>query len=260
MKAAKEISKVISAFLLFAFVVSSGSMAWSPKGSLNFRSLALAAEESNEEEPEPFSTERQVVSDPLESMNRTFFKFNDKLYFWFLKPVAQVYGKVLPQGFRVDLRNAYHNILMPVRLVNTTLQGKFKGAGIELLRFGINSTIGVVGMIDVAAKDFNLDSQDEDFGQTMGFYGMKPIVYVVWPFLGPSSLRDTIGLGADTFLSPITYISPDIFTSAGIKAGTMVNSTSLRIGEYEDFKKSALDPYVSMRDIYLQNRASEIQH
>jgi phospholipid-binding lipoprotein MlaA len=214
--------------------------------------------ESNGED-DPFKVEPQKVADPLEKFNRAMFHFNDKLYFWFLKPVSRVYQAFIPQGVRICIRNAYYNVLMPVRLLNCTFQGKFHDAGTELARFTINTTLGAGGMFDFANTEYKLQKHDEDFGQTLGRYGMSSYAYITWPLLGPSSVRDSLGSVVDAFMNPLTYISPEPWVSPAIRGGTTVNNTSLVLGEYEDFKASALDPYVSLRDAYLQNRARAIQ-
>jgi phospholipid-binding lipoprotein MlaA len=208
------------------------------------------------------------MPDPLKPFNRLMFQFNDKLYFYALKPIARVYKFVLPEPVRLSVRNAISNITMPIRLVNCLLQGKMKGAGIELSRFMINSTFGVLGLFDVAKKDDNLDKQDEDFGQTLGHYGLKEGFYIVWPVFGPSTVRDTIGMLGDYFSNPVLYLNP---TSelAGINvnrdnptvvgATDKVNKISLNLGVYEEFKESSIDPYISMRNAYLENRRNKIK-
>jgi phospholipid-binding lipoprotein MlaA len=200
-----------------------------------------------------------VVSDPLEKWNRAMFKFNDRAYFWVLKPIARAYGTVMPEPLRVGVNNAFDNVVFPVRFLNCTFQGKFKYAGKEFARFIINSTIGIAGMVDVAARDFNLPEKDEDTGQTLGYYGLGPGIYIVWPFFGPSNLRDTFGKAADGFMDPIYWVGLDWLEDAGITAGKYMNRLSLKIGEYEDFKAAAVDPYVSMRHAYMQYRAQQIK-
>jgi len=248
---------VISSLLTFCFPMENANMRFND--ILSFQSVVLAAEETPEAE-EPFEKEHMAVADPLEGLNRGIFKFNDKLYFWFLKPVSSAYATVTPQGIRVAVRNAFHNVAMPIRFVNCALQGKGRAMGTELARFVINSALGLGGLIDFASREYNLNPHDEDTGQTLGVYGMKPVLYIVWPVFGPSSVRDTLGMAGDYFLNPLYYLSPDYYVSAALKAGKTVNDTSLRLGEYEDFKKSALDPYISMRDAYLQYRADEIRN
>lgn len=212
-----------------------------------------------EDEKDPFAVEQQVVSDPYESLNRMTHKFNDKFYFWFLKPVATVYATIIPEGLRVCFRNVFKNADYPVRLVNCTLQGKFKGAAVETGRFVINSTLGMGGFFEIASRDFDLHPYDEDTGQTLGFYGVPAGPYIHVPVLGPNSTRDLVGTAADVFMNPAHYFIPDMWVSAGIKGGRITNNASLRLGEYEDFKAAAVDPYVSMRDAFYQYRTEEIK-
>ena len=200
-----------------------------------------------------------VVSDPLEPVNRFFFVFNDTLYFWVLKPVATGYGEVVPLGVRTSARNFFSNVATPVRLGNCLLQGKFEGAGTELLRFVINTTLGVGGLGDPAGTRFNLKGCNEDLGQTLGVYGLGQGFYIVWPVLGPSSVRDTLGDAGDSFLDPVLYLVPSLPARLGIEAFDRINEVSLTIGAYEALKKAALDPYVALRDAYLQRRQSLVK-
>jgi phospholipid-binding lipoprotein MlaA len=187
------------------------------------------------------------------------FQFNDKFYFWLLKPVSQIYGMFIPPGIRNCIHNGFDNLRFPTRFVNNVLQGKFKAAGIETARFVINSTLGVAGLFELAAPGFNLPPPPaKDTGQTLAFWGLKPGFYIIWPVLGPSTVRDSFGLAGDTFLNPLYYLPEKFLTGVAIRAGILVNNTSLAIGDYEDFKKAALDPYASMRQAYLQYRENQI--
>ena len=225
---------------------------------------AVRYAQSGLDEPirDPFDEEMAAppptVPDPLEPLNRAFFVFNDKLYFWVLKPVARAYRAVLPQPARVAVRNVFRNLGSPVRAVNCLLQGKVDGLGRELLRFFVNSTAGMGGLADVAQHAWQMGPEDEDFGQTLGRAGAGAAVFINWPLLGPSNLRDTIGLVGDFFLSPFNYLTETTEGVVALWALREVNETSLRIGEFEAFKKAALDPYVAMRDAYHQNRESKI--
>lgn len=194
------------------------------------------------------------VSDPLEPVNRAFFCFNDKLYFWVLKPVAWGYTAVVPQPARRGVKNFFSNIATPVRLVNCAIQGEFKGAWVELERFAINTTIGVAGFGDPAKNWWALEKVNRDLGQTLGRYGIGPSFYIHWPIIGPSCARDTVGYVGDLFLDPVSYLVPNLEYYVGIKSYDTVNNTSLQAGEYEDFKKAAIDPYVALRDAYYQYR------
>jgi phospholipid-binding lipoprotein MlaA len=200
------------------------------------------------------SAEPVVVSDPLEPVNRAFFYFNDKLYFWLLKPVSKGYSMVVPQPARRGVKNFFSNIATPVRLVNCTLQAEFEGAWVEVERFAINTTIGVVGFGDPARNWWNMEKRDADLGQTLGRYRLGPSIYINWPILGPSCVRDTVGYVGDLFLDPVNYLVPKFEYNLGIKSYDTVNGTSLRQGEYEDFKNAAIDPYVALRDAYYQYR------
>ncbi|AKJ63436.1 VacJ family lipoprotein [Kiritimatiella glycovorans] len=194
------------------------------------------------------------VPDPLEPFNRAMFQFNDKLYFWVLKPVAQGYSKILPEMTRKGVGNFFSNLESPVRVVNSALQGKFEDSGAALARFLVNTTAGGLGFTDPAAKKFDVPPPNEDLGQTLGSYGMGEMFYIVWPVLGPSNVRDTIGMVGDGFLDPLYYAEMKTWEEVALKAGDRINALSMRLGEYEQFKQDALDPYVSMRDGYLQRR------
>jgi len=198
------------------------------------------------------------VADPFEPVNRALFVFNDRLYFWLLKPVARGYAFLVPEFARIGIRNALENVKMPVRLVNSLLQGKVKGAGRELARFTINSTIGMAGLFDPAKTGFEIAASDEDTGQTLAAVGLGHGAYLVIPFWGPSSLRDAVGLGGDIFLNPLWFLFDDPWTSVWIYAGKSVNNTSLVIGEYEDIKAAAIDPYLAVRDGYVQYRQGQV--
>ena len=261
MKSPYRVLIAVSAFLLVSSILSTPRGGLSSLANAASPSVAPAENQENDEEFEPFAetTKIEYAPDPLESMNRVFFQVNDKLYFWFLKPVSQIYGTFIPPGIRICIRNGFDTLRHPSRFVNNVLQGKFKAASIETGRFIINSTLGFAGFFEMASREFDLHPPaDEDTGQTLGFYGLKPGFYIVWPVFGPSTVRDSIGLGGDAVLNPLWWIPHDLWVSAVIRTGIIVNNTSLRIGEYEDFKKAAMDPYASMRQAYLQYRENDI--
>jgi phospholipid-binding lipoprotein MlaA len=199
-----------------------------------------------------------VVYDPLEPVNRVFFVFNDRLYFWVLKPVGKVYTAVFAdEALRGCVSAAFHNVLAPVRVVNNLLQGKFKQSGTELARFAINTVLGAGGLGDPAAESFGLDKADEDLGQTLGFYGVGEGIYLCWPLLGPSTARDTVGMAGDYFLNPLQYIfAAEPGTNAGLTALKIENAATLHGKDYEGLVADAFDPYISLRDIYYQHRRS----
>jgi phospholipid-binding lipoprotein MlaA len=232
------------------------------------RPLSLCQKDSSEQEEdeEKFDDipegemEGDFIRDPFEPINRVFFHFNDKLYFWVLKPVATGYKKVTPDQFRICVRNFFSNLLMPIRAVNCLLQGKFIGFGSELLRFLVNSTVGMLGLMDPAQTALKLEKQDEDFGQTLGLYGLGPGFFINWPVLGPSSVRGTVGFVGDMYLDPAAWVSIDLGEWFVIRGYELVNTTSLSLGEYEALKKAALDPYVALRDAYYQYRQNKIKN
>ena len=209
----------------------------------------------------------QTVADPIAGFNRAMFVFNDKLYFWVLKPVASGYRFVVPTPVRVSIKNVFFNLLMPVRLVNCLLQGKGKAAEGEFGRFVVNSVIGVGGVFNPAKNYPELNPPTEDLGQTLGRYAVGNGFYIVWPVFGPSTLRDTVGSIGDWALNPISFmqlvnVDAGALTSSATNVSVFVvrtvNSTSFRIGDYEDLKSAALDPYEAFRDAYIQNRISKI--
>jgi phospholipid-binding lipoprotein MlaA len=216
---------------------------------------AAAGPEIIEEEKEEAPIQ---IADPIRPWNNAMYQFNDKLYFWVLKPVSKGYSAVIPEDIRIAVSNFFDNVTTPVRFVSSILQLKIGDAGNELLRFVYNSTAGVCGLADAAKADFGVPRKKEDLGQALGSYGIGHGFYIVWPFFGPSSLRDTVGLIGDAFLDPVSYVTP-LEASAGITAYDEVNTVSLHIGDYEDLKKSAVDPYVSIRDAYLQYRKKKVE-
>lgn len=203
--------------------------------------------------------EAATIADPLEPFNRAMFQFNDKLYFWALKPVAQGYNKVVLEKGRVSVKNFFTNLAFPIRFVSCLLQADFSGAAAELGRFAVNTIWGVGGLLDPSSsQQLNLPKGDADLGQTLGIYGVGQGFYLVWPVLGPSSARDSVGLVGNYFLYPVSYIPP-WYASLGVRAYEEVNDTSLRIGDYEFLKEAAIDPYVALRDAYAQYRQKKVE-
>jgi phospholipid-binding lipoprotein MlaA len=203
-------------------------------------------------------TENYQIADPLYYWNTAMYHFNDKFYFWLMKPVAQGYTAIAPEPVRIAVSNFFQNLTTPIRFAGNLLQLKLKNAGDELVRFVTNSTQGLGGFMDVARSHYGISTHDEDIGQALGSYGIGHGFYLVWPFFGPSSLRDTFGLAGDTLLNPVTYVNP-AEAAVGIRAYDMVNETTFHIGDYEAMKDAAIDPYVSMRNGYLQHRSKQVE-
>jgi len=210
----------------------------------------------DEDYPEDEDT-GELIADPLEGLNRGVFWFNDKLYFYAFKPVVRVY-RVVPQGVRVSVSNFFSNLRAPIRVVNSGLQLKFADAGREMLRFLINTTLGIGGLFDPAKRYGGLREKDEDFGQTLGSYGVGQGFYLVLPFLGASSARDGVGLLVDTEFNPMFFYVDDIHETIALRVVEEMNYTSLDRDTYEKIKRDSLDPYTFIKNAYAQNRIAKV--
>jgi len=225
-------------------------------------------EESFEDEFEKeFSqNEEKETYDPLNRYNRAMTSFNDSVIIYGLTPVSKAYASIFPQPLRLGISNFVHNIQFPIRFTNNLLQGKFQNSSNELERFIVNSTVGLAGLMDPAKHYMDIHPHEEDFGQTLGHYGVGPGFHLVIPFIGPSNVRDIAGITLDAYLSPLVnirglenYKIPQNFgESVAIYAVHLINKTSLHLGEYEDLRKDAVDLYPFLRDIYEQKRDAEI--
>jgi phospholipid-binding lipoprotein MlaA len=241
-----------------------GSPAWSDTPSIeNTMTARKAAVESEFFEDDFFKEDltdstTDQVADPLYYFNYAMYKVNDNLYFYLIKPVARGYKTVVPLPARKGIGNFFHNLMFPIRFVNNLLQWKLEQASDEFGIFLVNSTAGILGFNQVAQTYLDMHTQKEDLGQTLGTYGLKEGFYLVLPVLGPSTLRDAVGLAGDSFLlDPVNYVSPWELR-LGINTLDIINKTSFRIGEYERMKDAALDPYVAIRDAYIQNRRMQV--
>ncbi len=207
-------------------------------------------------------TEIKEDIDPFESYNRLMTSFNDNLYTYILTPIAKGYKKVLHQNIRISISNFFHNITFPIRFINNILQFKFNNATEELGRFTLNSTIGILGFMDPAKKHFNLEKREEDFGQTLAYYGFGEGFHIVLPIYGPSNIRDILGLIGDSYIDPLSVdykVVNRVEKGIAIMSFETTNNTSLNIGKYENLKKDAIDLYPFLKDIYTQNREKEIK-
>lgn len=226
------------------------------------------ADLDEEDEMDEFETEFEEskieVYDPFGGYNRAMTTFNDTLFLWVLTPISQGYAYVVPETPRRGISNFFTNLLYPIRVVNNLLQFKLKNAGEETLRFVTNTTIGILGFWDPAREWFGLEAHDEDFGQTLGFYGVGAGPHIVLPFFGPSNLRDAFSKYPDNFLDPVGQERPigqtdNYVTEYGVRAFDVTNELSLRPGEYESLKKDAVDFYPFLRDSYEQMRNKQIK-
>ena len=215
--------------------------------------------------------------DPWESVNSNIFEFNLKVDRYVLKPVAKGYNYVMPDLVQVGVSNIFSNLRFAPRFLNNMFQGKIKGAGIEVGRFLINSTVGLAGFFDVAAK-VDLVTPEEDFGQTLGFYGVKPGPYLVLPLLQPFTVRDFVGYVGDVFLNPINWLVLPIIevddvpsviahknrTTTSIiqfggRVGEIINDRSRNLEKFQGVEEATLDLYSAVRNAYLQKRTQAIR-
>jgi phospholipid-binding lipoprotein MlaA len=188
--------------------------------------------------------------DPWEPFNEKMFNFNYKLDRYMIKPVAKVYNEIVLDGEKQAIHNAYNNVAMPKRFVNSLLQGKFNGAGREFSRFVINTTLGVGGLADVAKYQFHVEQSDENTGKTFEHYGAGPGPYLVLPFLSPLTVRNAVGYAFDLALDPMSYVLP-LAGSFGKITDDNVNNRALNLDRYESVEEATIDLYSAVRNAYL---------
>lgn len=223
---------------------------------------AAPARAQDQGPPHPPGEYAQTYSDPLAPFNEKMFWFNLKLDHYILHPVAQGYADIAPVPVRESVGHFFNNVNFIPRFVNNLAQLKFPEAGGELARFGINSTLGVGGLFDVADRWFGLKEHPNDFGLTLGHYGAPPGYYIVWPVIGPSTVRDTIGYVADSSMWPLPYFVPWYIwlpADSGKIAIEAVNYRSLHLNMFEDVDRYAIDLYGAVQDGYLQRRAASLR-
>ncbi len=212
------------------------------------------------DDPEAVAEFKQI-NDPLEPMNRAIFDFNDQLQTVFLGPIARGYRAVVPPFGRDRVADFLDNLNSPVVFLNDVLQGNMSLAGKTLERFALNSTFGVLGIMDVA-KPMGVPGHDAGFGQTLGVWGVGEGPYLVLPFFGPSNPRDTVGLVADFEADPVgIYLSNRHmnylnYTRFGV---TAVSQYEAYLDFIEDIKRTSLDYYATMRSLYRQRRHALIE-
>ena len=195
--------------------------------------------------------------DPWEPFNERMFAFNRGLDRWVVKPAATGWRKVVPEPFREGLQNAFHNLGMPRRFVNSHLQDKLAGAGRELGGFLVNSTLGLGGLVNIAQREGWTPSNGEDTGQTLGVWGIGPGPYLVLPFMPPMTVRDGVGFAVDSLLNPVGYVAPFV-ANAGLKGTDTINTRAENLEVFEDVEESVLDLYSAVRNGYLQRRQKAI--
>ena len=206
--------------------------------------------------------EYQEINDPAEPTMRAIFTFNQALDKAVLKPIANTYRKIAPENVRAGAHNFLSNLRSPVIFFNDVLQGEFERAFTTLLRFLVNTTVGILGFNDVAA-DLGLEFHDEDFGQTLAVWNMPGGPYLMLPILGPSNPRDAIGRVVDFFIDPLNIWATNnnedwiIPTHTALKA---IDFRALHYDTFEDLEKSSLDFYAAVRSLYRQRRIDKINN
>jgi phospholipid-binding lipoprotein MlaA len=204
-----------------------------------------------------------LIKDPYEKYNRFMFRTNDKIYRHIFAPLAKGYNFLVPRKVQGSINNFARFASTPKRFVNNIFQLKPKPATIEFGRLLINASIGIGGLFDPAESLWGLRQQSEDFGQTLGHYGLGSGPYIVWPVIGPSTPRETVGMGVDSFLSPFKWFSmydvepEDAFTA--IKAVNKVNTYVYSTQDlYKRATANAFDPYIALQSAFIQNRNKQI--
>jgi phospholipid-binding lipoprotein MlaA len=190
--------------------------------------------------------------DPIERYNRSMYRFNDALDRGVARPVAKAYITVTPPPVRTGISNFFRNLNSTTVIANDLLQLKPRAFFTETLRLVVNTTVGIGGLFDPASQ-LGIPAGDEDFGQTLGRWGVNSGPYVVLPVLGPSTARDTVGLVGDQFTDPKLYLINDLWIRLGLTTLSLIDSRAALLGTDEVLADS-YDPYVFMRNAYLQRR------
>lgn len=199
----------------------------------------------------------EEVSDPLEPVNRVVYNFNDAFDRLLLKPAAQGYEKVVPDLARTGVRNFYNNLFEPITIVNGALQGKGGQAASDTMRFGFNTIFGVFGLIDVATG-WGLEHHKEDFGQTFAVWGFGEGWYLVLPVLGPSNVRDAVGLIPEYKMDPVRYLFDDTTTRYAAYGLFFVSERADLLTATKVLDAASLDPYLQVREAFRQQRWNQI--
>ncbi len=202
------------------------------------------------------STTPSEIYDPWEGFNRGVFAFNDVFDRILFKPLAQVYGFLMPDFFKDNIRNAFRNFNAPVVLANDLLQFEGGNAMVTTSRFIVNSTVGILGLFEIA-DGWGLEPHPADFGQTLYSYGSGPGPYLVLPLLGPSTVRDGTGTLVDIFLHPRTYLL-GTYPNIGLTGGNALVRRENLIVPLDDLRENSLDYYAALRSAYFQDRAADL--
>lgn len=206
---------------------------------------------------EEYKGELEEVPDTFENFNRSMHGFNDFLFENVMRPVGTVYSEITDPDFRGMVKSFFENIRLPMRLVSSIFQGNAEKAGRAFARFCINTAL-TGGLVDVAGTEFGMKEVDEDFDQALGYNGIKTGPYLVWPIVGPSTVRATFGDIVDGFLDPMSWITPNFLVDMGVSAEKKINNVSINLNLKDEIDEMAIDPYLSVRDLYLQYRQGKV--
>ena len=266
-----KFSKFLFTSLTFFFFAAQNS-AWSKsnsakKSSPKIQSAMLYQRFEDENEFETYEENVEEIYDPLEKYNRKIYAFNDFLDRHFLEYVAKTYRNGIPESLRNSIRNFLINLSLPISAVNSLAQGKVDNGLATFSNFLINSTVGVAGVFDVAVTK-GVRYRPEDFGQTLGHYGMKTGTYFIIPLFGPSTTRDLSGLLVDKSINPIEFnllefggrinlIDTEYRLSLAAASG--IDKRESLIDIIDDVRIESFDPYATIRSAYLQKRISDIK-
>jgi phospholipid-binding lipoprotein MlaA len=260
------VNKLLAAAVILAFfsIISVGNPSYASDRQQGVY-LAQTSEESSAEDDEDFDDDEEFddevvdINDPFYAINYTFYNINDILYVVIMKPAAQTYNFFIPLEFRTVISNFFYNLRFPIRFVNCVLQFKGTKAAQEVSGFLLNSTVGLAGLGEVASH-WDLKPSPEDLGQTLAYWGTGNGFYIMYPILGPSSLRDSARFIDSYFLDPVSWLRYDKFggyswrTTVAITAYDKFNELSLQYEDIDALKEAALDPYVGIRDAYVEHR------
>jgi phospholipid-binding lipoprotein MlaA len=253
-----------AAIMIFFAIISTGGYAdasdQEPGIYLAQQDKESASQDNDEkEDDEDLGDEVTQINDPFYAINYTFYNLNDILYEVVMKPAAKTYNFFIPVEFRTVISNFFYNLRFPIRFVNCLLQFKGTKAAKEVGGFFLNTTVGLAGLGDVASY-YDLKPSAEDLGQTLGYWGAGNGFYIMYPILGPSSLRDSARFIDSYFLDPVSWLRYKKFggyswrTTVGITAYDKFNELSLQYEDIDALKAAAFDPYIGVRDAYVEHR------
>lgn len=248
--------RIFAIAALSLVLVQDGNLAWAQTSvpATQATATSSAAGPASGSGPDEFN-------DPLEGFNRKMFSFNLALDRAILRPSAKVYRGVMPKGGRRSVTNFLNNLDSPVILANDILQGELTRGLVTTARFGLNSTFGVAGFFDIARGE-GLPRHDEDFGQTLGVWGVGSGPYLMIPLLGPSNPRDGVGMIVDQAFDPRTWVSNPklLYADLGVYAVQIVSQREATMDQFDEIERNSIDFYAQVRSIYFQTRANDIKN